>query len=131
MTITLLLCAILVTIALMVIAVASIRSMSRFEKAAEEFTRTAEAVRLSLSRAEAAAESIQNLAPRVTAVVERFEQISDRTARLSNSILNEIETPVREGVALLRGLKTGAGALFRNLVARPHRSNLQEGGTPS
>jgi uncharacterized protein YoxC len=128
-TMTLQLCAILVTIALMVIAIAAIRTMRRFEKAADEFIRTAEAVRHSVSKAEAAAESIRNLAPRVTAVVERFEDISNRTARLSNSVLNEIETPVREAVAMLRGLKTGAGALFRNLVARPHRSTLQGGSS--
>ena len=130
MTLILQLCAIVVTIALMVIAVVAIRTMRRFEQAAEEFTRTAEAVRHSVSNAEAAVESIRNLAPRVTVVVERFERISDRTARLSNSILNEIETPVREAVAILRGLKTGARTLFSNLAARPHRSTLQ-GGTPS
>jgi len=127
-------CAVLVTLAFIAVAVAAMRAMDRFTRTADELTKTSEAIRDSLDRADAVtrefhelAGSLQTVIPGVRRVVNRFEEIGERTARLSSTVLNEVEAPIRAAVAVIRGVQTGAHTLM-NALAHRARSNARTNG---
>lgn len=131
-------CAVAVTLAFIAVAVVAIRAMDRFAKTADELTKTSEAVRESLDRADAVtrefhelAESLQTVVPTVRRIANRFEEIGDRTARLSSTVLNEIEAPIRTAVAVIRGVRTGAHTLMNALSHRASSNATTNGGQGS
>ena len=125
MSILLGVCVVIVTVAIASIAIVTIRTMKRFEDAAEEMTKTAESVRTSIAQAEVMTRQIQGLASSLETVVTplkrtstRVEQIGDRVADLANIVVNQVETPIRNTSALLTGVRTGARSLIQALVRR-------------
>lgn len=128
-------CAVAVTLAFIAVSVAAMRAMDRFTRTADELSKTSEAIRDSLDRADAVtrefhelAESLQTVVPGVRRVVNRFEEIGDRTARLSSTVLNEVEGPIRTAVAVIRGVQTGAHTLMNALSHRARSNATTNGG---
>lgn len=128
-------CAVAVTLAFIAVAIAAMRAMDRFTRTADELSKTSEAIRDSLDRADAVtrefhelAESFQTVVPGVRRIVNRFEEIGDRTARLSSTVLNEVEAPIRTAVAVIRGVQTGAHTLMNALSHRARSNATNNGG---
>jgi hypothetical protein len=123
-------CAIIVTVAIAVIAIMTIRAMHRFESAAIEFKRTARMVRASVAEAETVTRQVQELAGSIETVVSplkraahRVEELSDRAVGLSNVVLNEVEGPIRNTLALITGVRTGTRSLMGALTRRAGRES--------
>lgn len=125
MPVLLQICAVIVTIAIAAIAIATVRAMGRFEKVAAEFQETAQAARTTLADVHKVTDEIRQLVndagevvPRFKAVMHRFEQIGERTAQLSSDLLEQVEAPVRTAVAISRGVRRGTWSLFDRLKQR-------------
>ena len=125
-------CAVVVTVAVVAIAFATMRAMVRFEAASQEFSRTAETVRESVRKAEGVTRQMQELALSLKSVVspvrhaaDSIDAVAQRAVQISNAMLDEVESPIRTTRALVAGLKTGTRTLFGALVgrARGHHSN--------
>ena len=126
-------CAVIVTIALVAIAIVTIRTMIRFEKAAEQLAETAVAIRDSFEQfqvitreAGELVNSLQDVVPYLTRTASRFEALGERAAGLSSSLLEQVETPLRTVTAVLRGLRTGTSQ-FLDRVG--HRITQRTGGS--
>ena len=50
--------------------------------------------------------------------MDRFEAVGDRAVTLSDTVLQEVELPVRTVVALMRGVRYGAQQLVERLTQR-------------
>lgn len=121
-------CAGVVTTAIVAIAIASVRAMVRFERAAETLTETADVVRRSVSEAREVTHEAHELVAaladagdRIRGTAVRFSELGDRVATLSRSVVDEVEQPVREAVALARGVRTTAAMLMERLSQRVTR----------
>jgi len=129
-------CVVTVTISLVVIAVMTVRMMNRMNKAAEDFSHVALAIRESASRldrvsheAHALAVSLRECVPPVLRVVDRFEALGKRTADLSSALLETVEPPVFTAAAVARGVRSGANHLLQRLMDRfTHRDTPNNGG---
>lgn len=128
-------CVVIVTAALALIALMTIRAMKRFERAADQISQTAEVLQRSIEEigvvtrdAHAVVHSIQGVVPRVTSVVSRFEAIGQRTASLSSDLLTEVEAPVRTAVALSRAVRSGTAHLVDRLTSRFRSTPAQNNG---
>lgn len=123
-------CFVIVTIAVVAIAITVIREMRHFRRTSDEFFKLAEETRQWIDQlgnvARDAGElvrSIRDVVPRLRRAVDRFESIGERTACLSDTLLDEVEVPVRAAVALARGVRLGTqrflDGLARRLTSRP------------
>src|SRR6266550_220139 len=108
-------CFVIVTMAVVAIAVATIRVMQQFRRASDDFSKLAEEGRQLIDQLKGVAQeageivgTFRDVAPRVRRVVERFESIGERTADLSDAVIREVETPIRTAVAVVRGVRFGA-----------------------
>jgi methyl-accepting chemotaxis protein len=121
--------------ALIAIAVVTVRAMIRFERAADEFTELAEAMKSSIGQVKDVTHEIHELVasvgevvPRFRNVMSRFEDLGDRTARLSSDLLEQVEAPVRTAVAVARGVRRGTGMLVDRLMQRLTNNRSQSNG---
>jgi hypothetical protein len=129
-------CVVTVTLSLLVIAVMTVRMMNRVNRAAEEFSQVAHAVRESATRidrvsheAHALAISLQGCVPPLRRVVDRFEGIGRRTADLSSALLETFEPPVFTAAAVAIGVRSGAKHLLMRLLDRfAYRNTSINGG---
>src|SRR5204862_8178249 len=115
-------CAVIVTIAVVAIAAATIRSSNRLVKALEEVSRLAVDLQQWMVQARQVTDnaqevlgSIRDAVDPVKRMTERFENLGDRAVRLSEAVLDEVETPVRAAVAFTRGVRTGTAYFFDRL----------------
>src|SRR5262245_35142555 len=129
-------CAVAVTLAIVGIAIATIRAMRRFEVTAHEFSRTAEKVRETVSQAEKVTRQLQDIAVSVQSTLSpvrsaaaRLAAVTDRVTEVSNVIVDQVETPVRNTLAVLSGLRSGTRSFLGSLVRRT-RSRTSNGGYP-
>ena len=129
-------CAVIVTIALVAIAIVTIRTMIRFEKAAEQLAETAVAIRDSFEQfhvitreAGELVSSLQDVVPYLTRTASRFESIGERAANLSSSLMEQVETPLRTVVAVLRGVRTGASQFVDRIGHRFTQRTPMSGGS--
>jgi hypothetical protein len=104
-------CMVVVTLAIVAIAVATVRAMGRAERATARFAQlTGEIRRLVVQANELTREtrdavvSARGVITPVGRVVERFEALGLRTADLSMALLEEVEIPLRVGAAVARGV---------------------------
>ena len=116
-------CTVIVTMALLAIAAVTVRAMIHFEKAAKEFSRTADAVTESLAQVKDVTTEIHNVAislgrvvPTIQGVVGRFEELGERTAELSNAVLDQVEPPIRTAAAVMSGVRSATSYLVRALT---------------
>jgi hypothetical protein len=118
-------CAVAVTLAIVGIAIATIRAMRRFEVTAHEFSRTAEKVRETVAQAEQVTKQLQDIAVSVQSTLSpvrsaasRLAAVADRVTDVSNVIVDQVEIPVRNTLAVLTGLRTGTRSFLGSLVRR-------------
>lgn len=130
-------CAVIVTTALVAIAIVTIRTMNRFEKTADALNATAPALRETLAQVDQVVREArelldaaeQTLRP-VRRTMERLVAVGDRAASLGGAVLGEIEAPMHTAVALTRGLRKGTSFLLDRLVHRTDRRHpIQNGGS--
>jgi len=127
------LCIVVATLAVVAIAIAAMRAMMRIEAATHEFRRTAETVRDAVEHAEAVTRQVQDLVASMHSAVapvrrtaERIEQVAERATRASHAVLDEVESPLRNTLAVLAGLRTGTRSLIGALSRRA--SHMQSNG---
>jgi len=134
MSLILQICAVVVTIAVIAMAFALIKAMNRFSIASDEITRTAETIRSSVAQAEAMTRQLRELAnelesivPPLQRVARRFGDIGDRAAGITEAVLNEVEAPVRNTMALITGVRTGTRSLLGALARRAGQTQANGG----
>lgn len=128
MSVLLQICFVIVTMAVVAIAVATIRVMKHFRKASDEFSELAAEGRRLIHDTGEIVETFRDIAPRVRRVVERFETLGERTVSLSDALIHEVEVPVRAAVAVARGVRFGALQLIERLSQRFTGSSSTNGG---
>jgi hypothetical protein len=122
-------CIVVVTLALVAIAIATIRAMARFEKTAQELRETAQEARRSISEVHEMVDSLSEAVTPLKRTIARFEELGQRTVRLSSAVLDEVERPVRTAVALVHGVRQGTHTLLGRLSQRfAHRRSATNGG---
>jgi uncharacterized protein YoxC len=128
-------CFVIVTIAVVAIAIAIIRALSRLGKITEQIDGLALEVREWVgqlkhvtSGAEDLVTSVREIVPPIRRVVGRFEAIGDRTAQLSGALLEEVERPLRTAVAVARGVRTGTAHFLERITNRFHRGRAATNG---
>jgi uncharacterized protein YoxC len=117
------------------IAIAIVRAVSRLGKTTEQIDALALEVREWVrqvkhvtSGAEDLVTSVREIVPPIRRVVGRFEAIGDRTAQLSDALLEEVERPVRTAVAVARGVRTGTAHFLERITNRFHRGRAATNG---
>jgi len=128
-------CFVIVTMAVVAIAIATIIVMQHFRKASEEFSKLAVEGRQWIDQlknvtydAGEIVGTFRDVAPRVRRVLERFEAIGERTAGISDALLHEVEAPVRTAVAVARGVRFGAQRFLSRLSERFTGRSSTNGG---
>jgi len=134
MTVLLAVCAVVVTVAIAFIAVATVRTMHRFEDTAGEIHKTAEMLRGTIAHSEAIIHEVHELTDSLGSVVAPLrraaggvEQLSDRAVGMSSAMLDEIERPVRTTLALINGVRTGTRSLVGALTRRAQQTQSNGG----
>ena len=136
MTALIQICIVIATIGLLAIALMTIHLMNRFNRASEELSQLAQAMRESAQKfdlvaheARALMASLRDFVPPVLRVVNRFEAVGQRTADLSSALLEELELPVFTAAAVARGVRSGANHLLKRLMNRftNHHSQIHGG----
>ncbi|HET9251699.1 MAG TPA: hypothetical protein VFP58_06240 [Candidatus Eisenbacteria bacterium] len=75
------------------------------------------------------AQPVQRAVDRFGKVGERFAQLGERTVRMSALLLEEVEAPVRNVVAITRGVRTGTAQFLERLTSRfRHGRPATDGG---
>ena len=119
-------CIVVVTVVLLASALLALRAITRFlDKAAEDISRLAHAVRDSAAQVDrvtddagALVASLRDCVPPLMRVVDRFEVLGQRTADLSSTLLDELERPVLTAAAVARGVRSGADHFLKRLTYR-------------
>jgi len=129
-------CFVIVTIAVVAIAVAILRLMQHFEKTSDEVSVLAREGREVLQQMRSVTQeageivgTFRDVAPRIRGVVSRIESVGDRVATLSDAVVNEVEVPIRTAVAVARGVRYGALALVERLAHRFTGRTSTNGGS--
>jgi uncharacterized protein YoxC len=133
-------CVVLVTLALLVITIVTVRALARLEKAADEFSRTAQSVQRSMALVEDVTHEMHELVatmgkatPHLHRAVSMFGELGVRLARMSSAVLDEVEVPVRNALAVARGVRSGTSFFVnrltrRNALRQNHQGNDSQGG---
>ncbi len=128
-------CFVIVTLAVVAIAIATIKVMQHFGKASDEFSQLAVEGRDLIDQLKNVAReageivgAFREVAPRVRRVMERFESLGERTMNLSDALIHEVEVPIRTAVAMARGVRFGALQLIGNLTRRFTGRSSTNGG---
>lgn len=123
-------CVVIVTMALVAIVTMAVIAMIRLGAAAERLTSAAQVSMAQVERIVAETRDILASAREAVSptrrVVNRFQQLGERAADLSNAVLSEVESPVYTAVAVARGVRTGAVHLLDLLnrrLSQPSPSN--------
>lgn len=134
MTVLLAVCAVVVTVAIVALAIATVRAMNRFENTAQEIQKTAELLRGTIAHSEAVMREVHELAdsfgtvvPPLRRAADGIEQLSNRAVGISHSVLNEVEAPVRTTMALINGFRTGTRSLIGALTRRAQHTHTNGG----
>ena len=62
--------------------------------------------------------TFRDIAPRVRRVMDRFEAVGERAVTLTDTVIQEVELPVRAAVAIIRGFRYGARQFVERLTQR-------------
>jgi uncharacterized protein YoxC len=127
-------CAVIVTVTFVALAVAAIRALNRFGEVAVQLEQTTKRLDESIvgvkdvtHEAHELLTSAGDVVPQVRGVVQRFAQVGDRAADLSHTFLDEVEAPVRTAARLFRGVRFTAGSLLERLARKEH-AGVHNGG---
>jgi len=125
MSVLLQICFVIVTIAIVAIAIATIKVTQHVRRSSDEFSMLAVETRKLIDQlgnvardAQEIVNTFRDVAPRVRRVMDRFEAVGDRAVTLSDTLIREVEIPVHTLVALVRGFRYGARLLVGRLTQR-------------
>jgi len=129
-------CIVIVTVGMLAIAIMTVRLMTRLNKATEELSQLTLEARKSVVQFDLVAHetrtllaSLRECVKPVQRVVDRFEDVGQRTADLSSAILEGFELPVFTVAAVTRGVRSGASHFLKRLMHRfTHRYSTIQGG---
>ncbi len=120
-------CIVVVTVAIVAVTVAVVRALNRLSKTAEHLNETIPMIQKSIDQVEKIANearevvsAFSEIAPVLRRTAGLVENLGTRAAGLSNALLDEVESPVRGAVSLVRGIKAGASVLLKR---RSRRTN--------
>lgn len=127
-----------VAVAVIALAIEAIRAMRRFEKVSDkllqELTQTADMVQRSMtevskvtSEAHELVSRVGDAVPHITRIAAQAEKLGDRVFEMSSSVVDEVEGPLRQAVAVVRGVRAGATHLMQRLSRRMNGGAPQEG----
>lgn len=121
-------------IAFVALAIVAIRSLGRMNKATDEIVQTVQAISNTLSEVRPAVDDARQaiakfgaIAPHLEKVAVRFEQIGHQVANVSETVVHEVETPLRAAAAVLRGVRTGTNHLVGRWVHGRASTNARGG----
>jgi uncharacterized protein YoxC len=121
------------SLAVVVIAVAAVRALSRVENAARELSTLTGQAQQWIGQADAltreAREGVADLraaAVPLRRVAQRFEALGTRSADLSAAVLGEVAGPLHMALDVARGLRAGIACLSER---RSHRSSQGRAAT--
>lgn len=135
-------CLVLITAAFIVVSIVTVRAMSRIEKAADEFSRTAQSVQRSMALVEDVTHEMHELVgsmgeatPQLRRAASMFGDLGVRLAHLSSALMDEVERPVQNALAVARGVRSGTAFFVNRLSQRNalrhnhrHQGNDSQGG---
>jgi len=129
-------CIVIVTVGMLAMAIMTVRMMARLNKATEELSQLTHEARGSVVQFDRVAHetralvaSLRECVEPVQRVVDRFEDVGQRTADLSSAILEGFELPVFTAAAVTRGVRSGASHFLKRLMHRfTHRYSSIHGG---
>jgi hypothetical protein len=130
-------CIVVATLAVVAIAVATVRTMIRVEKAADRHTQLTGEIQQWIVQANEctreareAVASVRGVIAPIRRVADRFETLGGRAADLSAEVLGEVESPLRTAVAVARGVRSGTAYLLERLSHRfSHGRSATNGGS--
>lgn len=111
-------CAVVVTIAVLVEAAALVRMAGRISKLTDDARLWIEEMQQVTAEARQVVASSRDMLKPVQRVIDTFERLGTRTAAVSAAFLGEVEAPVRTAVALVRGVKRGTALFVEHLGNR-------------
>jgi hypothetical protein len=132
-------CIVVATLGVVAIAAAALRVMYRVDKASRHVSRLSGEIRewivqaneLTRDARETVASVREAIAP-LRRVAQRFETLGERTADLSATVLEEVESPLRTAIAVVRGVRSGTAYLMERLSNRfTHGRSATNGGSES
>ena len=107
-------CIVVVTIAVVVVAYVAARTMLQFEATAKKFQagyarfeEVLEDSRQTSRKVRDLVSVLEQIANSMRTGIERIEAVVDRATSMSSMVLDEIAPPVRNVVAVMRGLRSG------------------------
>ena len=125
MPVLFLVCAIVVTIAILAIAFSLVRALSRVVPAIEELRLLVPEVRRMVASVDqlvdetrSVLEPLRELTPAARRVAFEFELIGERAARIASALVDEVEAPVITAVRLARGIRAGTAYLLKQWTNR-------------
>lgn len=131
-------CAVLITLAILAIAVASVRVLSHIVPMLKELRRLLPELRRTLANIDALAdelhevvEPLRGVGPTARRVASGFERIGERLVMAVSLLLDQVEDPWFQGSRLLRGLRAGASQLVTQWADRSTAARTPvQGGNP-
>lgn len=123
-----------VAIAIVALAVVAIRAIQRMDKATDEIVGTVRTISNTLSEVKPAVDDARQaiakfgaIAPHLESVAKRFETLGHQVADVSETVVHEIETPLRTAAAVVRGVRTGTNHLVGRWVHGRASTNARGG----
>lgn len=132
-------CIVVVTLSAVAIAIVVIRAAMRLDQLSRDMMRATEQTAIAMQQSMADVQSVTRridamvsalgqTVPAIHQVVHEFEHVGERASRLSNTVLEEIEAPIRTAVAVARGVRVGATSLMQALARHTHSTSNLNGG---
>jgi len=126
-------CMVVGTLAVVTVALMTVRAVRHFETVTDEFRKTAEAARTSLAEAERVTRQVHDLTlgmeevlPPLQRSAMRIEELTERAVELSDSVLDEVRRPLETTMSLIRGFRAGTRTLV-GALSRPRIRTASNG----
>lgn len=114
---------VVLSVALIALCIVTIRALSRFEKAMDRVSATADHLGEAITEARGLTheahevlEVVSDAASRIQRVTTRFEGLSERALSVSRTVLEEVAAPVGMAAAVVRGVRSGLGLIASRLT---------------
>ena len=131
-------CVVVVSLSVVAIAVTTVRTMHRVEKATDQVSKLTLTIQQWVGQASELTRearetlgSVRGVLAPIHRVVDRFETLSEQTADLSAAVLAEVEPPLRTAVAVARGMKSVTGYFLERLSHRFMHGRFATNGGPN
>lgn len=121
-------------IAFVALAIVAIGALRRVDKATDELVRSMRTVSETVAEVKPVIDDARQVigkfgavAPKFERVADRFESIGHQIANVSESVVQEVGTPLRAAAAVARGVRTGTSHLVGRLFQGRASTNAKGG----